>query len=89
MLCLHGGGFRAGSRQGYDTLCRRLAQKGYVAVTEDYRLAPNEGPLRRADDYEGVRKRVAASSQYGRTTYATSVPERSRLAYLRFASRLN
>jgi acetyl esterase/lipase len=40
VLCIHGGGFRAGSRQGYDALCLRLAEKGYVAVTVDYRLAP-------------------------------------------------
>jgi acetyl esterase/lipase len=40
ILCIHGGGFRAGTRQGYDGLCARLAQEGYVAVTASYRLAP-------------------------------------------------
>lgn len=40
ILCIHGGGFRAGSRQGYDALCMRLAEHGYVAVTVEYRLAP-------------------------------------------------
>ncbi len=40
IACIHGGGFRAGSRQGYDGLCLRLAQHGYVAVTVSYRLAP-------------------------------------------------
>src|SRR5581483_11615346 len=40
VVCIHGGGFRAGSRQGYDGLCLRLAQRGYVAVTASYRLAP-------------------------------------------------
>jgi acetyl esterase/lipase len=40
ILCIHGGGFRAGSREGYDGLCIRLAEKGYVAVTITYRLAP-------------------------------------------------
>jgi len=40
IACIHGGGFRAGSRQGYDGLCIRLAQQGYVAVTVSYRLAP-------------------------------------------------
>jgi acetyl esterase/lipase len=40
IVCIHGGGFRAGSRQGYDGLCLRLAQQGYVAVTVSYRLAP-------------------------------------------------
>jgi acetyl esterase/lipase len=40
VVCIHGGGFRAGSRQSYDSLCIRLAQEGYVAVTVSYRLAP-------------------------------------------------
>ena len=40
ILCIHGGGFRAGNREGYDGLCIRLAEKGYVAVTITYRLAP-------------------------------------------------
>lgn len=40
VLCIHGGGFRAGSREGYDQLCVRLAERGYVAATISYRLAP-------------------------------------------------
>jgi acetyl esterase/lipase len=40
VVCIHGGGFRAGSRTGYDGLCIRLAARGYVAVTISYRLAP-------------------------------------------------
>jgi acetyl esterase/lipase len=40
VVCIHGGGFRAGSRQGYDGLCLKLAEQGYVAVTVSYRLAP-------------------------------------------------
>ncbi len=40
ILCIHGGGFRAGNRQGYDGLCLRFAEQGYVAVTASYRLAP-------------------------------------------------
>jgi hypothetical protein len=40
VLCIHGGGFRAGKRESYDGLCIRLAQKGYVAATVTYRLAP-------------------------------------------------
>jgi acetyl esterase/lipase len=40
VLCIHGGGFRAGSRKGYQALCVRLAKEGYVAATVDYRLAP-------------------------------------------------
>ena len=40
VLCIHGGGFRAGNRESYLPLCIRLAQHGYVAATVTYRLAP-------------------------------------------------
>src|SRR5579862_2715327 len=40
VLCIHGGGFRAGSRDGYDKLCITLAQHDFVAATITYRLAP-------------------------------------------------
>ena len=40
ILLIHGGGFRAGDRHGYDGLCLRFAQQGYVAATVEYRLAP-------------------------------------------------
>src|SRR5262245_46469939 len=40
VLCIHGGGFRAGSRKSYDGLCVKLAQAGYIAATASYRLAP-------------------------------------------------
>ncbi len=40
IVCIHGGGFRAGKRQGYDKLITTLAQHGYVAITVEYRLAP-------------------------------------------------
>jgi acetyl esterase/lipase len=40
IICIHGGGFRAGSREGYNNLILKLAQNGYVAVTISYRLAP-------------------------------------------------
>jgi acetyl esterase/lipase len=40
VICIHGGGFRAGNRQGYDGLIKKLAKHGYVAITVEYRLAP-------------------------------------------------
>lgn len=40
ILCIHGGGFRAGKREGWDERCRKLAERGYVAATATYRLAP-------------------------------------------------
>jgi acetyl esterase/lipase len=40
VVCIHGGGFRAGTRESYDGLAVTLASKGYVALTVTYRLAP-------------------------------------------------
>ncbi len=40
VLCIHGGGFRAGHRDGNNALCLKLAQRGFVAATVSYRLAP-------------------------------------------------
>ena len=40
VLCIHGGGFRAGTRDGYDKLCVSLAEHNFVAATITYRLAP-------------------------------------------------
>ena len=40
VVCIHGGGFRAGSREGYNELCLTLAQRGFAAATISYRLAP-------------------------------------------------
>ncbi len=40
VVCIHGGGFRAGTREGFNRLCLNLAAHGYVAVTVSYRLAP-------------------------------------------------
>lgn len=40
VMCIHGGGFRAGTRDGYDGLIRKFAERGYVAATITYRLAP-------------------------------------------------
>src|ERR687889_324950 len=40
VVCIHGGGFRAGDRKGWDERCKKFAERGYVAVTVEYRLAP-------------------------------------------------
>jgi acetyl esterase/lipase len=40
VLFIHGGGFRAGNREGYNAQIIRMAEKGYVAATMSYRLAP-------------------------------------------------
>jgi hypothetical protein len=65
VLCIHGGGFRAGSRQGYDALCLRLARGGYVAATIDYRLAPKYPfPAAVHDTKEAVRWLRANARKY-------------------------
>ena len=38
MLCIHGGGWRAGSRINIGRLAAKYAAKGYVAISIDYRL---------------------------------------------------
>ncbi len=40
VVCIHGGGWTAGSREGWNGLCAQLAERGYVAVTISYRFAP-------------------------------------------------
>jgi acetyl esterase/lipase len=65
ILCIHGGGFRAGTRQGYDSLCIRLAQRGYVAATVTYRLAPKyQFPAAIHDVKAAVRWLRANATQY-------------------------
>ncbi len=40
VVCVHGGGFRAGTRESYLPLAYQLAERGYVAATVTYRLSP-------------------------------------------------
>ena len=40
VVCIHGGGFRAGTLDAHNALCVKLASRGFVAVTVSYRLAP-------------------------------------------------
>lgn len=65
VVCIHGGGFRAGSREGYDDLIRRLAARGYVAATIGYRLAPKHPfPAAIYDVKAAVRFLRAHASEY-------------------------
>lgn len=65
VLCIHGGGFRAGSREGYDALCVKLAERGYVAATASYRLAPKyQFPAAVHDVKAAVRWLRANASRY-------------------------
>jgi acetyl esterase/lipase len=66
VLCIHGGGFRAGKRESYDGLCLRLAERGYVAMTVTYRLAPKYPfPAAIHDVKAAVRWARANAAKYG------------------------
>jgi acetyl esterase/lipase len=65
VMCIHGGGFRAGTRDGYDGLIHKLAERGYVAVTVTYRLAPKYPfPAAIYDVKAGVRWLRANAGKY-------------------------
>jgi acetyl esterase/lipase len=65
VLCIHGGGFRAGTREGYDRLIIQLAERGYVAATVSYRLAPKyQFPAAVHDVKAAVRWLRANSTKY-------------------------
>ncbi len=66
VLLVHGGGFRAGTRQSYLPLSNRLAQQGYVAATASYRLAPrHQFPAAVEDVKAAVRHLRANAGKYG------------------------
>ncbi|MFO1093460.1 MAG: alpha/beta hydrolase [Planctomycetaceae bacterium] len=65
VLCIHGGGFRAGKRERWDDLCKKLAARGYVAATVMYRLAPKyQYPAAVHDVKAGVRWLRAHARDY-------------------------
>jgi acetyl esterase/lipase len=65
VLCIHGGGFRAGNRDGYNGQIIRLAEQGYVAATVSYRLAPKYPfPAAIHDTKAAVRWLRAHAKQY-------------------------
>lgn len=65
VLCIHGGGFRAGKRDSYDALCIKLAERGFVAATVTYRLAPKfQFPAAVHDTKAAVRWLRANSTKY-------------------------
>jgi acetyl esterase/lipase len=65
VLLVHGGGFRAGSKEGYIPLAIKLAERGYVAATVNYRLAPrNQFPAAVEDVKAAVRFLRANATKY-------------------------
>jgi acetyl esterase/lipase len=66
VLLVHGGGFRAGTKEGYIPLAVKLAQRGYVAATASYRLSPgNQFPAPVQDVKAAVRFLRANAAKYG------------------------
>ena len=66
VLLVHGGGFRAGTRQSYAALSQKLAARGYVAATASYRLAPrHQFPAAVEDVKAAVRHLRANAAKYG------------------------
>jgi acetyl esterase/lipase len=65
VLCIHGGGFRAGHRDSYNKLCLTLAEHGFVAATVSYRFAPKyQFPAAVHDVKAAVRWLRANASKY-------------------------
>jgi len=66
VLLVHGGGFRAGTKESYLPLATKLAEHGYIAATITYRLAPrNQFPAALQDAKAAVRFLRANSGKYG------------------------
>jgi acetyl esterase/lipase len=65
VLLIHGGGFRAGTKESYLPLAIKLAEHGYVAATVNYRLAPrNQFPAAVEDVKTAVRFLRANAAKY-------------------------
>jgi acetyl esterase/lipase len=66
VLLVHGGGFRRGNRESYLPMAVRLAERGYVAATASYRLAPrHQFPAAVEDVKAAVRFLRANAGKYG------------------------
>jgi len=65
VVLVHGGGFRRGTRQSYLPVAARLAERGYVAATVSYRLAPrNQFPAPVEDVKAAVRYLRANAAKF-------------------------
>jgi len=79
ILMIFGGGWRSGDRSHHGTLARRLAAKGFVAITADYRLSTEAlFPAAIHDLKASLRWIRAHADQYGIDT--------SRIAVLGFSA---
>jgi acetyl esterase/lipase len=65
ILFIHGGGWAAGDKSGYDSACKNYASQGYVAAAMNYRfinpdLPPERQPATCADMLDDIESAVAA-----------------------------
>jgi acetyl esterase/lipase len=51
MIAIHGGGFLFGDKSEMTNICRELAARGYVCVSINYRLVPDDPPGQSQDQY--------------------------------------
>jgi len=51
MIAIHGGGFLFGDKSEMTNLCRELASRGYVCLSINYRLVPDDPPGGAQDQY--------------------------------------
>jgi len=65
IVCIHGGGWRAGKRQDVAKQIEQLAERGFVAVTVSYRLSPkHKFPAQIEDCKAAVRWLRANAKKY-------------------------
>ena len=63
VVLVHGGGFRRGSRDSYLPMAAKLAQRGYVAATVSYRLAPRHQFPAPVEDVKAAVRFLRANAQ--------------------------
>lgn len=51
MIAIHGGGFLFGDKGEMTSLCRELASRGYICLSINYRLVPDDPPGDAQDQY--------------------------------------
>lgn len=66
VILIHGGSWTGGEKSDFDTMCSVLAERGFVAATINYRLAPRfTWPNQLVDSQLAVRWLRAHANQYG------------------------
>jgi acetyl esterase/lipase len=63
VLCIHGGGWTHGKREDLKESIETLARRGYVAVTIDYRLAPQDPFPAAIEDCKAAVRWLRANAQ--------------------------